>query len=120
MDVRTLQSSTHPLLETSHAQHISPHAVLCPDLVCDQKIIPRVLVDVFFAIGAQSFWVGFARIFIDQVPERAVIARISNRPSYIVKKVMLVQVFSQRRLVLLCAVDKARDDRLVLLVGVFG
>ena len=67
-DVRTLQSSTHPLLETSHAQHISPHAVLCPDLFCDQKIIPRVLVDVFFANGAQSFWVGFARIFIDQVP----------------------------------------------------
>jgi len=40
MDVCTLQSSTHPLLETSHAQHISPHAVLCPNRICDQIWVP--------------------------------------------------------------------------------
>jgi hypothetical protein len=54
-----------------------------------------------------------------QVAEHAVEACIVDSPPCVIKMKVFFQIFEKCRLVLLCAVLKARNDRLALFVGVF-
>jgi len=55
-----------------------------------------------------------------QVAERAVEACIVDSPPCVINMKAFFRIFVKCRLVLLCAVLKAHNDRLALFVGVFG